>query len=267
MRLTNEMARSYEENGYLFLEGQLPDEYTIQLRDEASSLLDTVAAGRVLEKDGHTVRSVYGCHKISAAFGRLVRSQVLLEPAQQLVCSPLYVYQFKINVKAAFGGDIWQWHQDFIFWLREDGMLEPRVTNAVVFLDDVSEINGPLYLIPGSHKEGVLPPASELHPNGRRQDVGWMPDVAADLKYSLSRETVAAMIQRYGVVAPKGPAGSVLFFHPNLAHGSANNMSPHDRKLALVTYNSTTNIPTFPRKRRPEFLVSSDSRPLELLEG
>jgi ectoine hydroxylase len=34
----------------------------------------------------------------------------------------VYIYQFKINVKAAFGGDVWQWHQDYIFWRNEDGM-------------------------------------------------------------------------------------------------------------------------------------------------
>jgi len=65
---------------------------------------------------------------------------------------------------------------------------------------------------------------------------------------------VAWLIERYGVVSCKGRSGSVLFFHPNVVHGSGNNMSPFNRTLILVTYNSTTNVPHFPEKRRPEFL-------------
>jgi ectoine hydroxylase len=66
------------------------------------------------------------------------------------------VHQFKINSKAAYRGDVWEWHQDYIFWQREDGMPTARVVNAVVFLDDVNEFNGPLLLIPTSHHLGVI---------------------------------------------------------------------------------------------------------------
>ncbi len=111
-----------------------------------------------MEKDGCTVRSVYGSHTSNECFQQLVRSDKVLEPAQQLVGSDLYTYQFKINAKAVFGGDLWEWRQDFIFWHKEDGMPEPRVTNVVIFLDDVNDVNGPLFLVPGSHHEGLIDP-------------------------------------------------------------------------------------------------------------
>ena len=34
----------------------------------------------------------------------------------------VYVHQFKLNAKAAFEGDVWQWHQDYGTWARDDGM-------------------------------------------------------------------------------------------------------------------------------------------------
>ena len=58
------------------------------------------------------------------------------------------MHQFKINAKAAFEGDVWQWHQDYGTWARDDGMPEPRAMNIAVFLDEVMPINGPLMLIP-----------------------------------------------------------------------------------------------------------------------
>ncbi len=66
------------------------------------------------------------------------------------------MHQFKINAKAAFDGEVWQWHQDYGTWARDDGMPEPRAMNIAVFLDEVMPINGPLMLIPKSHKHGML---------------------------------------------------------------------------------------------------------------
>jgi ectoine hydroxylase len=68
-----------------------------------------------------------------------------------------------------------------------------------------------------------------------------------------------------GIVAPKGPAGSVLLFHPNLVHGSVPNLSPFDRRLVLVTYNSVNNQQTVKENPRPDFLVCRSRGPLSPL--
>ena len=47
-------------------------------------------------------------------------------------------------------------NQYFGTWKRNDEMLEPRVTNITVFLDDVTAANGPLFFIPGCHKSGMV---------------------------------------------------------------------------------------------------------------
>jgi hypothetical protein len=47
----------------------------------------------------------------------------------------VYVHQFKLNAKAAFEGDLWQWHQDYGSWARDDGMPEARAMNIAVFLE------------------------------------------------------------------------------------------------------------------------------------
>ena len=79
-------------------------------------------------------------------------------PLEQLFGESVYVHQFKLNAKAAFEGDVWQWHQDYGTWARDDGMPEPRAMNIAVFLDEVMPINGPLLLIPrqpqGRHVRG-----------------------------------------------------------------------------------------------------------------
>ena len=108
------------------------------------------------EKDGEAVRTAFAAHTYNEAFNRLGRHPRLIEPVMQLLDGPVYMHQYKINGKAAFNGDVWQWHQDYGTWSRDDQMPQPRAMNIAVFLDEVTEFNGPLYLIPRSHKQGVI---------------------------------------------------------------------------------------------------------------
>ena len=58
---------------------------------------------------------------------------------------------------------------------------------------------------------------------------------------ALDDNRVASAVKVNGIVAPKGPAGSVIFANTNIIHGSASNMSPWDRVLISLTLNSVKN--------------------------
>ena len=270
MRLTDEEMDEYNKNGFILLPGLFSPDEVDALRTELPAIAERNSPARVVEKDGRIVRSVYGSHKTNKVFGRLTRHPRILVPAMQILNSDLYVYQFKLNIKAAFHGDLWEWHQDYVFWHHEDGMPRPDVTNVSIFLDEVTEFNGPLFFIPNSHSQGMIDvPARKLDgpPNAARQipyqdKPAWITSLTVDLKYGLGKETVRKLVDRYGIVAPKGPAGSALFFHCNLVHGSPNNISPHDRAVIIITYNRVGNAPRSVGEPRPEFLAERDSSPL-----
>jgi ectoine hydroxylase len=265
MQITSEQLETYQQDGYLFL----PEYFTAGEVDMLVSELPSVFAEdsprRVMEKDGYGVRSVYGSHMTSPVFQVLARHPKLVMPVKQILGSEVYVYQFKINAKLALVGDVWEWHQDYVFWLKEDGMLSPRVINAVIFLHEVNEFNGPMFLIPGSHREGVVDvPARNDKQAAYSDSPAWISNLTANLKYSINKDTLTELVKKYGIVAPKGQRGSVLFFHPNMVHASSPNMSPYDRPLAIVSYNSVENVPQSATKtQRPEFLVSRDCSPVE----
>ena len=259
MQLTREQVRHYTEHGYLVLDDCLGDGEAALLRDELDALLSQDQPGTVRERDGRTVRALHGCHLSNERFNHLTRLSRIVEPARQLLDGSVYVYQFKINVKAAFGGEAWKWHQDYVYWRNEDGMPAPAAVNVLICLDDITEFNGPLMLIAGSHRHGMLetaPPAAAPPRDG----VEWLRHVSADLKYTLDPPTVKSLVAEGAIVAPKGRRGMVLLFHPNVAHASGPNLSPFDRAVVIVTYNSITNVPT--RLSRPEFLVSRSREPV-----
>jgi Phytanoyl-CoA dioxygenase (PhyH) len=266
MLITEEQLRAYEDEGFLFLPECFSQTEVGVVKAELPAIFAEDSPRRVLEKEGNIVRSVYGSHTTNEVARRLSQHAWLVEPAMQILGGQVYIYQFKINAKAAFGGDIWEWHQDYIFWRNEDGMPTSRVINAVVFLDEVNEFNGPLILIPGSHKEDVIDVATRnTQSSAYQRSPAWISNLTASLKYSLDQVVIARLVKKYGLIAPKGPAGSVLFFHGNLVHGSAANMSPFDRNLVLVTFNHIENVPVPVKEPRPEFLASCDSTPVKPL--
>lgn len=69
---------------------------------------------------------------------------------------------------------------------------------------------------------------------------------------------IEAEVQRGGIVAPTGLAGSVMFMHPNVLHGSGSNLSPWRRRLISLTYNAVSNKATAPSARSRD-IVPDDS--------
>jgi ectoine hydroxylase len=250
MQLSQDQVEHFRDQGFLFLPDLFaPDEVAV-LQREVPAILAQERPEVVREKDGRTARTAFAAQQYSAPFGRLARHPRLVEPAVQLLGGPVYIHQFKINAKAAFDGDVWQWHQDYGTWARDDLMPEPRAMNLALFLDDVTEFNGPLLFIPGSHRAGKL-------------QAGHDTTTTSYPLWTLDRDTVTRLVREGGLVAPKGRAGSVLLFHCNLVHGSPSNMSPWNRTIVYISACRTDNhIRQF---KRPEFIAHRDFTPIVCL--
>ena len=155
MRLSPEQLKAFDDEGYLFLPDCFGADEVAVLRDEAEAIYRADRPELWREKSG-APRTAFAAHTYSEGFRLLGNHPRLIEPVEQLFGEKLYMHQYKVNAKAAFDGDIWQWHQDYGTWARDDGMPEARAMNIAVFLDEVMPINGPLLLIPKSHRQGVF---------------------------------------------------------------------------------------------------------------
>jgi len=267
MELNRTQLEFYQENGFLLLSECFSPAEVGRLKAELPALVGEDSPRRVVEKDGEVVRSIYGAHTINAVFHRLSCHPRIVGPIHQILSSQVYVHQFKINIKSAFSGDLWDWHQDFIFWQKEDGVPTDRLVNVAIFMDEVNEFNGPIFLIPRSHSEGTLATPARKNSDAAGDSVyknspPWISNLTAEIKYSVDTRIVSQLVRRFGIVAPKGVGGSVLFFHCNLVHASPNNISPFNRVIAFATYNSIENVPVTSDHRRPDFLCGRDYTPL-----
>lgn len=264
MYITDQQIRDYRRDGYLLLPAAFSPAEVRAMKDELPAVFAEDSPARVMVKETGVVRSVSGSHRTHEVFARMVRDPRLLVAAQRLLRDEVYVHQFKVYAKLAFLGEVWGWHQDYVSWRDEDGMPTANVVTVALFLDEVNEFNGPLLFVPGSHRGGVIEPRARKQAGDA--EPSWKAGVAAALSCTVPRDTLAELVAEGGIAAPKGPAGSVLFFDGNVVHGSAPNMSPFDRMLAVVTYNAVSNAPAPREKPRPDFLCERDFTPVTPLE-
>lgn len=245
--LTEHQLREYQEAGLIFVPGLLSTGEVAPVMERIRRLCGERRREVILEKDGKTVRSLMNAHRFDDLLDRFVRHPKLIHAARQIVSSEVYIFQSIFNLKWAFTGDVWPWHQDYPTYMEDDGVPTPRMVNVLVFLEEVTEFNGPLMFIPGSH--AVAPRVTSLDTQTTSYPLR-----------STTSDLVDAEARRHGIAAPKGPPGSVVFAHTNILHGSGPNMSPWGRTMLSLTLNSVEN--RHAGSRRPDWVVLGDYSPV-----
>ena len=250
MKLTQTLLDEYRENGFLVIPELFSAEEIAGIRRAMDRVFEQEDAANIKEKKSVLVRTAMGLHLRDETFERLVRHPRLVEPAQQIAGPDLYVQQVKINVKAAFEGEQWQWHQDFSTHHQDDGVPAPLALNLHIFLDDVTEFNGPLYFWRGSHKFGSV---ATRHDTVSTSYPLWV----------VEEDKVREIAETCPVVSATGPAGTALIFGDCLVHGSPPNMSPWNRSIFSLILNPVDNAYT--RISREDFRHHRDLTPVRPL--
>lgn len=255
MKLTSEQLKRFDEQGYLFFPNYFSAEETAILKASVPEVFAQRRAENVREKTGDVVRTAFAVHTYHPVFEALIHHPSFVEPAEQLLKDKTYIHQFKINGKAAFDGDVWQWHQDYGTWLNDDLMPTERAMNVAIFLDDVNEHNGPLMFIPGSHVKGVVEAKHDL-------------TTTSYPLWTVDNDLIRQLVDRAGgknggIVSPKGPAGSMILFHSCLVHASGSNLSPFNRVAVYLSLCAVSNH--IRRFKRPEYIAHRDFTPIEML--
>jgi ectoine hydroxylase len=247
MRLSGAQLECFERDGFLVLPALFSKDEVAALRARLAALFAADDPANIVEKHSGEVRTAMGLHLRDAVFAKLTRHPRLVEPALQILGEAAYVQQVKVNVKPAFVGEVWQWHYDFATHRAEDGVPEPRALNLHVFLDEVTELNGPLYFIPGSQRHGAQPARLDTETTSYPL---WVVD----------RERVRELAAEGGLAAATGPAGTALIFGDVLLHASPGNISPYDRRIFSLILNPVSNAQT--TRARPDHKHHRDLTPV-----
>lgn len=265
--LAQHQLRNYQKNGFIFLRNFFTESEAAHFLKEAHRMAADPAIRKreevITEPGGEEIRSIFMVHRLSGLFRRLTADARLVNIARQVLGDEVYIHHSRVNLKPGFAGRARHWHSDFETWHVEDGMPRMRALSCWLLLTEYNEFNGPLMLIRGSHMHyiscvGENPADHDRQPRAKKEY--GVPDPAS-LRF---------LMDRGGVQAPKGPAGSVLLCDCNTMHGSNGNMSPYPRSDLYFVYNSVQNAlgrPRFGLAPRPEhFAARDDFAPVMPLE-
>lgn len=163
--------------------------------------------------DNPRVRRIKAAHLHHPAYAAMSRHPGIVAVLQSLWGPDIRFDTAKLNLKCAGFGAPVEWHQDWAFYPHTNDNLAA----VGVMIDDMAMENGPLMIIPGSHKGATF----DHHANGLF--CGAMDPARQDCDYAAAVPLV-------------GKAGSITVHHVRAVHGSAPNVSDRDRRLLLFQY-------------------------------
>lgn len=229
--LTDEQREFYYEKGYLHVERLVSEEWLAPLRKALAEIIEQSRSitrtddNFVLASD-HTpaaprLRRLHYAADNHPTFWEFATKSTLPDAVADLLGPDIKFREFTINFKWARGGDEVKWHQDTGYPYTNTW---PIVT--LICLEDVGLNQGPLMVIPGSHRGEVY--------NRYDKDGRW---TAAISQEDLKRVPIEK------AVVLTGPAGSVTFLHMYTVHGSERNDSRRGRPMLLCCYDPADAFP------------------------
>jgi phytanoyl-CoA hydroxylase len=225
-------GNSFDRDGYLVLAGALSAGEVQALRDEAVRIcrgelgaVDGVEPAAADEPDEQVVRRylcVHFPHKLSERMRGTLAHPVVVDALRQRIGPNVKAMQSMLFIKSE-GKPGQAWHQDELFIPTRDRSL----TAAWIALDDATVENGCLWVLPGSHRRGVLYPDRDHH----------------DPRFDCEVEAYDFPHRDEDAVAVEVPAGSVVLFSGYLLHMSLPNSGRHGLRRALVNHYMSAESP------------------------
>jgi hypothetical protein len=254
--LTQEAVRFYHENGFLVLENALTPAEVEEIHRDAAKICrggygesGGVVPAQPGETDDDVLRRYLCIHfpdKSSPVMAKHLHHPSQVEVLTKVIGPNVKCMQSMLFIKAS-GKPGQAWHQDEFFIPTRDRSL----CGGWMALDDATVENGCLWVIPGSHKQGVIWPA-------RRHD---------DRRFDCTGEAVFPYVDS-DAIPVEVKAGSIVFFNGYLLHRSLPNRAQSGYRRVLVNhYMSAESLLPWHPPQPGEAMGTLDFRDIVMVAG
>jgi phytanoyl-CoA hydroxylase len=226
--LTPEQIVYYHENGFLTVENVLSEAEVDSLRQVTDEFVEKSRA--ITENDvmydlepNHTadnprLRRLKNPIEHHEVYDQIIRHESILGIVEQLIGKGLRTNGNKLNMKPPSKGSAVEWHQDWAFYPHTND----DILAVGIAIDDMTEENGCMLMVPGSHKTDLV----SHHENGVF--------VGAVTEPNFKPDNIAKVLVK---------AGGISLHHARTLHASTPNHSQHPRRLLLFQYCSIDSWP------------------------
>jgi phytanoyl-CoA hydroxylase len=221
----------YETHGYLVFPDMLgPDEVGVlraaldEVLEEARGLTETSPKFSITRgEDGrHHVRRIFNPIQHHKAFLEAASHPRILDAVENVIGPNIQLHHSKLNLKPPSSPEArFEWHQDYPFFPHTNYDL----LAVLVHLDESTEDNGCLRIMPGIHRQGP-----RLH------------RFARDGAFSSQLEDRAVLADHSRVMNVPCPAGGVTLHHCNMLHSSTANRGTRPRSVLIFQYRAADNV-------------------------
>jgi ectoine hydroxylase-related dioxygenase (phytanoyl-CoA dioxygenase family) len=237
--LTDEQIASYHRDGYLAVPRLLDADRVEALRRVTAAFVERSRA--VTKSDAifdldprHTaaapiLRRIKNPADNDPLYRWLSLESPIVDVVTELLGPSIRFHHSKLNLKGGHVGAPVEVHQDAAFYPHSND----DVLAVGLLLDDATEANGAMSVLPGSHRGPI-----HTHFDAQGRFVGCM------------RDEDIARLDRSPAVLLALPAGSIHIHHYRLVHWSAPNTSPGDRRLLINSYTAADAISLVPDSTR-----------------
>ncbi|MDA0709563.1 MAG: phytanoyl-CoA dioxygenase family protein [bacterium] len=247
----------YHDNGYLIVPNALSPEEIEILREETTAICrgDRGEVNNLPEMDpedsddavNQRVLCIHMIHRISSIMYDALAHPVLADTLTRLIGPNVKCMQSMLFIKAS-GKPGQAWHQDEIYIPTRDRSL----TGGWMALDDATTENGCLWVIPGSHKRGIL----------------WPQRVQHDRRFDCAHETFRFPYADEDAIPVEVKAGTMVFFNGYLLHRSLPNRAESGFRRVLVNhYMSAESLLPWHNPGEGERMATADHREIIMIAG
>ena len=255
--LTTEQREFFDAHGYLLVEDAVSVAQLRAVREQFDAWVDEsrehdAAYGETVDgrarfdlEPGHSatqpaLRRVNAPTDISDACYEIMRDSRMTDCVAELIGPDLRYHHSKINSKLPGSATAVKGHQDFPFTPH----INDDLVTALLMVDDVTEENGPLQVVAGSHR-------------------GPIHDLWHDGVFTGAVDDAITQACLADAVTCTGRAGTACLMHTRLLHGSSPNLSARPRTLFIAGYASADALPCSPNpvpsRNQGEILRGSES--------
>ena len=258
--LTQDEREFFFDQGYVVKEGAMSEDWIARLKTGIARLVDksrelTTSDGVFDLEQGHSaddprLRRIAFLDEMDEVFWDFAQNSNLPDLAADLMGPDVRFREAMLNIKWKGGGQEVKWHQDIPFY----PMTNFSVAQFLVCLDDVGSEQGPLLVVPESHK-------GPLYDHYDDED-NWLGFIADERLGDAGLDRAVELT---------GPAGTVTVHHCRTLHASRANLSDRSRPVLIVGYAAADNrpyvAPAYQSKFYDTAVRGGDARSVHLVGG
>ena len=256
--ITEEHADFYAENGYLIVENALSPAEVEELRAETTAICRGERSTNIHNYEPpppnateEEVLRDYLCvhfpHKFSTIMEKHLAQRIMVDVLTKVIGPNVKCMQSMLFIKAA-GKPGQAWHQDEWAIPTRDRSL----TGGWIALDDATTENGCLWVIPGSHRPGIIYPFGEQN----------------DPRFDCGTESYDFPYEDEDAIPVEVKAGAIVFFNGYLLHRSLPNYAKSGYRRVLVNhYMSAQSLLPWRAPKEGQGMATTDYRDVVMVAG